>query len=128
MPASSYILNIPTGFTGMRQPGKVGSERQTSASSASPSWPRGSGKAAQEHALEGEEIAGADAGRLGAQELAPARTRPPRGRAQSGAREQPPNRCWRYPQAEFRELTADSPMAPAWILACEPQHHGPHLG
>jgi hypothetical protein len=44
---------------------------------------------AQEHTVDGEEVACDDARRLGAQELAPTRTRPPRGRPQPGAGEQP---------------------------------------
>jgi hypothetical protein len=66
---------------------------------------------AQEHALHGEEVARDDARRLGAQELAPIRTRPPRGRVESRAGEQPTDRRGRYPQAELGELAADPPMA-----------------
>jgi hypothetical protein len=63
----------------------------------------------------------------GAQELPPTRARPPGGRPESSAGEQPTDRRWRYPEPELGELTADPPMAPARILACQPQHQGPHL-
>ncbi len=39
-PFSSRILNRAIGFTGITQPGKVGSDTQTIASSGSPSRPR----------------------------------------------------------------------------------------
>ena len=52
----------------------------------------------------------------------------PRSRPQSGAGEQPTDRRWRHPEAELGQLAADPPMAPARILACQPQHEGPHLG
>src|SRR4051794_284298 len=35
---------------------------------------------------------------------------------------------WRHPEAEPAELAADSPMPPARILACQPQHQDPHVG
>jgi hypothetical protein len=61
-------------------------------------------------------------------ELAPALPRRPRGRVESGAGEHSTDRRGRYPDAESGQLTADPPVAPARILACQPQHHGPHIG
>jgi hypothetical protein len=84
--------------------------------------------AAQEHALDGEEVARDDAGRLSAQELAPTRTRVARGRPESSAGEQPTDCRWRDTKAELGHLTIDPAMAPAWILACPPQHESVHLG
>ena len=43
-PFSSRILNSATGFTGVTQPGKVGSEPTTRQSSGSPSSPRWPGR------------------------------------------------------------------------------------
>src|SRR6266540_4068714 len=83
--------------------------------------------AAQEHALDGEEIAGDDARRLRVQELAPARPRAPRRRLKVRAGEQPADACRRYPGAELAQLAANPPVAPARILAREPSHQLPNL-
>jgi hypothetical protein len=47
---------------------------------------------------------------------------------ESGAGERSTDRRGRYPDAESGQLTADPPVAPARILACQTQHHGPHIG
>ena len=83
--------------------------------------------AAQEHALDGEEIARDDARRLRVQELAPARPAAPRRRLQSRSSEKTADAGRRHPEAELAQLAADPPMAPARILAREPQHQLPNL-
>ena len=74
--------------------------------------------AAQEHALDGEGE-GDDARGLGAQELAPTRSRSPGGPPIAAAGKRRTDRRWRYPQPEFADRAADPPMSPARILACQ---------
>jgi hypothetical protein len=69
--------------------------------------------AAQQDRLDGEEVAGDDAGRLGPQELAPARTAASRRRCPSGPREQPPDASRRHREAELPKLAVDPPVGPA---------------
>src|SRR6266536_837485 len=78
--------------------------------------------AAQEHALDGEEIAADDARRLRVQELAPARPCAPRRRIESRPSKKTADACRRHPEAELAQLAAEPPVAPARILAREPQH------
>lgn len=59
---------------------------------------------------------------LGLEELAPARARLSRRGIQPGPGEQTADAGRRDVQAELGQLTADPPMAPARILAREPQH------
>src|SRR6266540_2813038 len=77
--------------------------------------------AAQEHALDGEEIAADDARRLRVQELAPARPCAPRRRIDSRPSKKTADAGRRHPQAELAQLAADPPVAPARILARKPQ-------
>ena len=83
--------------------------------------------AAQEQALDGEEIAGDDARSLRVQELAPARPLAPWRRLKLRLGEQPADAGRRHPEAELGQLAADPPMTPARILAREPQYQPPNL-
>src|SRR6266487_1567818 len=76
--------------------------------------------AAQEHALDGEEIAGDDARRLHVKEFAPARSRAPWRRVESRPSQKTADACRRDPEAELGQLAADPPVTPARILAGEP--------
>src|SRR6266511_2274520 len=77
---------------------------------------------AQQDAFDSEEIAGDDARRLRAQELAPAGSRPPRCWLQLRLGEQPADTGRRHPEAELHEFAADPAMAPTRVLPSEPQH------
>ncbi len=57
----------------------------------------------------------------------PARSGAPRRRLQFRLGKQPTDAGRRHPDAELAQLATDSPMAPARILAREPQHQLPHL-
>src|SRR6266545_2555284 len=76
----------------------------------------------QKHRLDGEEITGDDARCLRPQELAPARPCAPRRRLQPPSCEKTADARRRDAEAELGQLAADPPMAPARILAREPQH------
>jgi len=84
--------------------------------------------AAQERRLDGEEVTGDDAGGLCSQELPPARPRASRRRSKASAREQATNCARRDREAELRELAGDALVAPALVLAREPQHELTSLG
>ncbi len=75
--------------------------------------------AAQKHALDREEVAGDNARRLPAKELAPVRACPPRRRLQPCPGEQMADARRRDAEAELAQLAADPAMTPARILACE---------
>src|SRR6266511_332485 len=76
----------------------------------------------QKHRLDDEEITGDDARCLRPQELAPTRPCAPRRRLQPPSGEKAADARRRDAEAELGQLAADPPMAPARILAREPQH------
>jgi hypothetical protein len=78
--------------------------------------------AAQKGGLDGEEVAGDDARRLRTQERAPTRPRASRRRSKASTREQAANGARRNWEAELLELAGDALVAPACVLAREPQH------
>src|SRR5439155_3664187 len=78
--------------------------------------------ATQERTLDGKEIARDDARGLRSQELAPARSATPRSRRKLRLGEQSADAGRRHLEAELAQLAADPPVAPARILAREPQH------
>ena len=78
--------------------------------------------AAQERGLDGEEVTGDDAGRLRTQEVAPARPQASRRRSKASTRKQAANGARRDAEAELAELAGDALIAPARVLAREPQH------
>jgi len=83
--------------------------------------------AAHEDALDREEVTRDNARCLRSQEFALARAgAPPRG-YQPRLGEQPADARRRHSQVELGQLTTDPPMAPARVLAREPQHELPDL-
>src|SRR6266508_135491 len=84
--------------------------------------------AAQDDALNREEVAGDDARRLRSEELAPARPCAPRRWPQPCAGEKATDAGRRDIEAKFRQLAADPAMAPARILARELKHKLPDIG
>src|SRR5664280_3793170 len=74
---------------------------------------------AEPDGLDGEEVAGDDALRLGPQELGPGRAGPPRGGPRSRSSEQSPYRRRAHSEAELAELALDPHAAPARVLAGE---------
>src|SRR5664280_2051491 len=78
--------------------------------------------------LDGEEVAGDDAIRLGPQELGPGRAGPPRGGPRSRSSEQGPYRRRAHSEAELAELALDPHAAPARVLAGEAEDEGTELG
>src|SRR6266581_9276919 len=78
--------------------------------------------AAQEQALDSEEIAGNDARRLGVQELAPARTAAPRRWLQTGIEKRPSDRAWRDRDAQLAQLADDSLIPLPRVLGSKPQN------
>src|SRR5665647_3555005 len=78
--------------------------------------------------LDGEEVAGDDAIRLGPQELGPGRAGPPRGGPRSRSSEQGPYRRRADSDAELAELALDPHAAPARVLAGEAEDEGTELG
>jgi hypothetical protein len=77
---------------------------------------------AQEDTLDREEVARYDARRLRSQKLAPARPRASRCRLEPGSGEKTTDARRRDVEAELGQLATDPPVAPARILAREPQH------
>ena len=61
-----------------------------------------------------------------AQELAPARPGAPRRRLEPSCEQQPADRARRDAEAELEQLAGDPPVAPARILARQPQHQLAH--
>src|SRR5450756_2112518 len=78
--------------------------------------------------LDGEEVAGDDAIRLGPQELGPGRAGPPRGGPRSRSSEQGPYRRRAHSEAELAELALDPHAAPARVLAGEAEDERTELG
>jgi hypothetical protein len=79
-------------------------------------------EAAQRERLDGEEVAGEDAGCLLAQELLPARACAPRRGPKPVGEQDPPDRARRHTQAELQQLAGDPRVTPTWVLPCEAQH------
>jgi hypothetical protein len=64
---------------------------------------------------------------LGAQELAPARPAPPRGRPDTVAAQDPPYRGRRHLHAQVAALPDDPQVTPAGVFPCQPYHQGDDL-
>jgi hypothetical protein len=77
--------------------------------------------------LDCEEVTRNDAGRLRAQELAPARPAAARRRLVTDASKKPPDARRRDDEAELAQLATDPAMTPAWVLARNPEHQLLHL-
>src|SRR5664279_395768 len=78
--------------------------------------------------LDGEEVAGDDALRLGPQELGPGRAAPSRGRPRPGRSEQGADRRRAHSEAELAKLALDPHAAPARVLAGEAEDECAELG
>ena len=76
--------------------------------------------AAQGERFDGEEVAGEDARCLLTEELAPARSDPPRRRVQSRGERIHQDAAGRDPKSELLEFSDDQRVAPARVLAGEP--------
>src|SRR5664280_3392265 len=78
--------------------------------------------------LDGEEVAGDDAFRLGPEELGPGRAAPSRGRPRPGRSEQGADRRRAHSEAELAKLALDPHAAPARVLAGEAEDECAELG
>jgi hypothetical protein len=76
--------------------------------------------------LDGEEIAGERRRSLLAQEVAPGELVSLRRRGQTVADEDRPHGCRRNRNAEASQFADDPPVAPRWVLACEPNNERLH--
>ena len=83
--------------------------------------------AAEAERLDGEEVAGEDARCLLADELAPARSDPPRRRLESRGEQDPPDAAGRDAVTELEQFSSDPLIAPAWVLACQPKNKLPDV-
>ena len=79
-------------------------------------------EAPQPHRVDGQEVARDHALRLRAQERPPRRARPPRRRRDPAALQHRAHRRRGNPQPELAQLADDPPVAPARVLAREPQN------
>jgi hypothetical protein len=80
-------------------------------------------QAPQPHCVDRDEVA-RDHSLLGTQELAPARTRPPRRRRELTAPQHRAHRGRRHLESQLARLADDPPVAPARVLAREPDDQG----
>jgi hypothetical protein len=82
--------------------------------------------AAEQHRVDGEEIAGDDPAGLRAQELPPRLRRPTRHRIDPSLPEDRPDRAGCNPNAEAGEFALDPPVAPTRVLPRQPLNQRPH--
>ena len=80
---------------------------------------------AQQHRLDGEEVAGDDAVGLGGEELPPARPVPPWRRVHTSVVQDRPYCAGRDLVAQSDQLTLDPPVSPARVLRGQPEHQVP---
>ena len=77
-------------------------------------------QSAEQHGVDGEEVAGDDPAGLGSQEPSPRLRRAARRRVDPGLLKDRPDSAGRDPDAEPGEFALDTAVAPTWVLVCQP--------